>query len=157
MRSPGLNARGFSMRLQKTAHLLGDTTMLVATENRTERWASSSDGHRKEPLLRAAMPRQGVFHPLEGQPAVLRRMDQRFERGRLHLHVAAANQKPVASGCERLHARVRDGIARRDRLHLKIVAKDDAPESQLFPQQVARNPWRERRGALLVNGRHEHV
>ncbi len=106
------------------------------------------------------MPGQGVLQPFVRNPSVLDGVNERLERRHLHVDVTAAPDTAdhhLAAGSNRLHGRIRHRVGRGDRLHLEIVAEDDALETQLVAQQVVDDAARQRRRLLLVNRRHEDV
>ena len=88
---------------------------------------------------------------------VLDRSHERFERRGLRLVVAAADQHAVTAGLDREDGRRRDRVLGGNRFHLEIVAEDDAVVLQLVAQQVGHHAARQRRGAFLVERRHQDV
>ena len=83
-------------------------------------------------------------------------MDERLEGGGLRVVVAAADQHAVAAGGNRADRRVGHRVAPGNRLHLEVVAQDDALVAQLLAQH-ADDARRQRRGRVLVERRHEDM
>ena len=110
----------------------------------------------EKPLLGALLPPQRVVDPGNRDPILFDGMDERFEGGGLRIVVAAADQHAVAAGRDRADRRVGHRVAPGNRLHLEIVAQDDALVAQLLPQH-ADDARRQRRGRVLVERRHEDV
>ena len=73
--------------------------------------AATGDG--EEPLLRAPLPLERVLDAGERQPILFDRVDERLERGRLRVVIAAADQDAVAAGLDREHRGVRHGVLAR--------------------------------------------
>src|SRR6266516_2189364 len=86
---------------QKARHLVGDRAMLVAAERRSQRasrWRPRGNGRREKPLLGALLPLQGVLDSRQPKSIALDGMNQRLERRRLRVVVAAADQHTIATG-----------------------------------------------------------
>jgi len=57
----------------------------------------------EEPFLGALLPPQRVLDAGDTQPVVFNGMDERLERGRLRVVIAAADERAVAAGFNRQH------------------------------------------------------
>ena len=76
-----------------------------------------------------------VLETLVGNSVLLDGVDERFKRRGLHIDIAAADEETVASSRDGFDGGLRDGVRLRDRLHLQVVAEDDAWESELVTEQ----------------------
>src|SRR6188474_2114084 len=141
--SGGLGRRGS----QVAGHLLGNPLMRVTAEYLLQAWRPPrSDGRRKKPLLRAPKTCQRIFDPLVRDAPVLHRVNQRLECCRLHVGLAAAHEQRIAAGHNGLYRRLGNFVRLRDRLHLEIVAQNDAAIAELVAQDGLNDPGRERGG-----------
>ena len=123
-----------------------------ASCGRAATWAA------EKPLLGALLPRAARRRPAaSGSRSLFDGVDERLERGGLRVVVAAADQHAVAAGLDRQHRRGGHRVAAGDRLHLEIVAQDDALVAQLLAQEARDDAPRQRRRPRLVERRHEHV
>jgi hypothetical protein len=90
---------------------------------------------RQEALLGPSLPHERLVDPRAADLAGLHRSDERLECCRLHGDVAAADEQSVAPGADGLHGSDRNRHAGADRLHLQIVAQNDARKSEFVAQQ----------------------
>ena len=92
-----------------------------------------------------------------GSRSVFHGVHQRLERRRLLIVVSAADQHAVAARLDGQHGGRRNRVLVGDRLHLEIVAQDDAVVAKLLAQQTRDDAARQRRRPLLVERRHQDV
>src|SRR5262245_19631701 len=104
--------------------------------NRTSRQRPPGNLRGEEALLHPLMALQRVVDARKPQASVFDGMDDGFERCGLRVVVAAADEDAVAAGGKREDSRRGNGMVIRNRLHLEIVAEDDALETELFPKQI---------------------
>src|SRR5688572_13568251 len=108
--------------------------MLVAAEHAPE-LAQTGRGAaplgREKPLFRPAQPQQGRVDAGGADLAGFDRPDERLERRRLQLEIAAADQDAVTARADRLDRRRGYRDAGADRFHLEIIAQDDAIVAEL--------------------------
>ena len=93
------------------------------------------DRRGEEAFLCTSQPREGILETFVGNLLLFDGVNQRLQRLRLHLDVAAADQQLVAPGRNRADSRVGNRVRLRDRFHLEIVAEDDTLIAQLVAQQ----------------------
>ena len=139
--------------------------MRVASEQVLERRADAGPrAWQEEPLLCPPLSLECVLDATVRNPAILNGMHKRLEGCRLDVDVVVrvarevpANQHAVATGGDGLHGGIRDAVILRQRLHLEVVAEDDAIEAEFVAEEVEDNAARQRGRLLLIDRRHEHV
>ena len=84
-------------------------------------------------------------------------MDQPLDDRDLGRDVGAAQEQQVATGPQRLHARLRYVAVPGNRTHLHVVGGDKSLEAELRPQQISHYGLRQRGGPFLVERGVPHV
>ncbi len=146
----------------EAGHLVGDGAMLVAAERAAAAPCPSSgrgaSRRGEEALLGALLALQRVLDARERQALLFDRVDQRLERRRLRVVVAAADQDAVAAGLDRQHGRRRAPRSRWRSPSSRDRRSGSRPRSRSSSRRIpVTMRFDKRRRPLLVERRHEDV